>query len=244
MKGMGTKLTLGILVIIIIAAAGIYLQYGYLGEPITEPQVKDIIKDKYPNADDGNIMTTYEENCTICDSAGCYELDDCWTAEFAEGGIIHSVMGGSGQDGGGVIVEEDNPCTEWWCDAVDCVYFYKEIIPNGSKSYYNTGCSNPTPVCDEGYEKCKACDSPNECIRKTITDLPTINETVYHYDIIDANSWGEINITEYMCMIYDDGGEVFYNQSTVEQCETIMLLWSKCGNGICDFEPVYGMIPP
>ncbi len=240
MKGMGTKLTLGILIIIIIAAAGIYLQYGYQGEPLTEPQVKDIVKDRYPGVADDDISASHQDNCTVCDESGCTVIEDCWTANFTEGGMIHSIIldGGSG----GIVGDEQNPCTEWWCDAVDCVYFYREIIPNGSKSYYNTGCGGSTPVCDEGYEKCRECWTTDECVSKTITSMAIPEETVYRYDVIETGSWGTINDTAYYCEVYDDGGRVFYNQTTIEECETIIEHWSRC-YGVCDFEPEYGLIP-
>ncbi len=233
---MGKKLAVGIL-IIIIAVIGIYLQYGYPQEPITESQAKNIIKDKYPEIGDDDITTSYEDNCTVCDESGCRMLEDCWTANFTIGGTNYGVIidGKSGQ----IVEESESPCTEWWCDAEDCVYFYQEIIPNGSKSYYNTGCTNPEPTCDQQYEKCRECQSFSDCIRKTITKT---NETVYYYEIIDANAWGSINDTSFYCNIVDEGDGIFYNQTTVEECESIMVAWSKC-YGWCDFEPSFGLIP-
>jgi hypothetical protein len=234
---MGKKTSIGVL-IIIIAVVGIYLQYGYPQEPITESQAKNIIKDKYPQVGDDDITTSHEDNCTVCDESGCRMLEDCWSANFTIGGANYGVVidGKSGQ----IVGETESPCTEWWCDAEDCVYFYKEIIPNGSKSYYNTGCDNPEPICDQDYEKCRECENPPECMRKTITKT---NETLYYYEIVGADAWGSINETGFYCLIYDEGGEVFYNQTTVEQCELIMVQWSKC-YGLCDFQPEYGMIPP
>lgn len=220
---MGKKAAIGVL-IIIIAVVGLYFQYGYPQEPLTESQAKNTIKEKYPEVGDDDIKTSYEE--------------DCWNANFTIGGTNYWVVidGKSGQ----IVGETESPCTEWWCDAEDCTYFYREIIPNGSKSYYNTGCDNPEPVCDQEYEKCRECYNPSECMRKTITKT---NETSYYYEIVGADAWGSINETSFYCLIYDEGGEVFYNQTTVEQCELIMVQWSKC-YGACDFQPEYGMIPP
>ncbi|UCD07470.1 MAG: hypothetical protein JSW41_00595 [Candidatus Aenigmatarchaeota archaeon] len=233
---MGKKLAVGIL-IIIIAVVGIYIQYGYPQEPITESQAKNIIKDKYPEIGDDDITTSYEDNCTVCDESGCRMLEDCWTANFTIGGTNYGVIidGKSGK----IVEESESPCTEWWCDAEDCVYFYKEIIPNGSKSYYNTGCINPEPTCDQQYEKCRECQASGDCTRKIITKT---NETIYYYEIIDANAWGSINDTSFYCRIVDEGDEIFYNQTTVEECESIMVAWSRC-YGWCDFEPSFGLIP-
>jgi hypothetical protein len=243
MKAMSNKFTAGILIIVIIALAGMYLQYGYQGEPLTEPQVRDIIKEKYPGVADSDIETQYEENCTVCDVSGCRILENCWKANFTDGGMMHSAVIDGSSGGGGIVEETENPCTEWWCDAPECTYFYKEIIPNGSKSYYNAGCGVPEPVCDEGYEKCRECYTPTECVRKTITTMTNPNETTNYYEVIGADAWGSINTTSLYCLVYDEDEMVFYNQTTLELCETIIMLWSKCGNGVCDFEPVYGMIP-
>jgi len=232
---MGKKAAIGVL-IVIIAVVGIYLQYWYPWEPVTESRARDIIKDRYPVGDE-DIATSYEEDCMVCDEYGCRTLETCWKANFTINQTTHGIVidGGSG----GIVQETEGPCVEWWCTAEPCTYFYREVIPGGSKSYYNTGCEAPEPVCDQQYERCKECENPPECIRKTVTRT---NETVYYYEVIGVDGWGSISETDYFCRIFDEGAEVFYNITTVEQCESIMVYWSKC-YGTCDFEPTFGMIP-
>lgn len=235
---MGKKLVAVVLVIVIIAAVGIYIQYGQPHEPLTESGLKDIIKERYPDVGDSDISVIQKDNCTICDFLGCRTIENCWVANFTINQTTHGVVvdGGSG----GVVQETEAPCTEWWCSAEPCVYFYREIISGGSRSYYNTGCNNPEPVCDQQYERCRVCENPEECIRRTITET---EGTSYHYDIVGADAWGEINDTLYFCIIFDEGSEVFYNQTTIEECEFIISQWSRC-YGSCDFKPEFGLIPP
>lgn len=242
---MGKKLWAGFLVIIILIALWLYLQYGVPQEPLTESQAKDIIKDRYPGVGDEGIDIEHQDECEVCDEWGCRIIEDCWTGNFTEGNTNHDfVIGGSGglMGGGGGIVEDiESPCTEWWCTGDPCVYTYVEIIPNGTITHYNTGCDNPEPACDQQHEKCRECNSPEECIRRTIT-VSDIG-TGYYYDIIGVDAWGSINDTGYLCTVFDDGGQVFSNVTTIEECESIMASWSKC-YGECDFEPTFGMIPP
>lgn len=242
---MGKKLWIGVLVIIIIIAVWFYFQYGLPHEPLTEQQAKNIIKEKYPGVGDEDININQQENCEVCDEWGCRIIEDCWVANFTTDGTSHGVVidGGSGGlgGGGGIVEDTENPCTEWWCTGEPCVYTYNEINPNSTITYYNTGCEPPEPTCDEQYEKCRECQSPEECIRRTITNS---NGTVsYYYDIIGVDAWGSIGETDYKCVVFDEGGEVFNNVTTVQECEDIIVLWSQC-YGVCDFEPVFGMIPP
>ncbi len=233
---MGRKLALGVLIIIVVAAAGIYMQYGYSRGPVDEEGVRLIIRDRYSIEDLDGLV--HQEGCTVCDEGGCRVLEECWIANFTLNQTTHGVVidGGSGE----VVQESQAPCTEWWCTGTPCTYYYVEIIPNGTRSHYNTGCVPEEPACDQDHERCRACSSPVECIRTTITDTGVKD---YLYEMVGEDSWGGINDTSLYCRIFDEGAEVFYNQTTVEQCRDVVLQWTRCGNGICDFKPDFGMIP-
>jgi hypothetical protein len=225
--------------IIVVAAIGFYLTFLYFPEPVTEPRLKEMVKERFPDAADGDISTSYENDCRVCDDTGCRNTGSpCWKANYTDGQTTHAFVVDSNT--GSIVQESQNPCTEWWCTAQPCTYFYREIIPNGTVSHYNTGCDSPAPVCDQDYEKCRECSNPGECIRKTVTK--ELNETAYLYEVVGADAWGSINDTQLYCRIFDEGGEVFYNSTTIELCEEIMSSWSKC-YGTCDFRPDFGMIP-
>lgn len=238
------KLAIIGVVVIIIVAILIYLQYGVPWEPITESEARDIIKDQYPDAGD-DFEITQEQNCEVCDEFGCYIIETCWVANISDGtgqGVMvpGSAPGGAAGIGGGGPGDDDEPCVGWWCNAPSCTYFYQETTQNGTIDHYNTGCSDPVPACDETYDKCKECENSLGCLITTITD--TGNKS-YYYEVVGADAWGSINETDMFCLIFDDGKQVFGNQSTIEFCEEMFFDWINCYNTYCDYEPTFGFIP-
>lgn len=219
------------------------MQYGVPWEPISESQARELIQDKYPDVEDKDIRISEQPNCEVCDALGCRIIDSCWVANFTTpGGVSHGVVipGSAPGGNGGIIQDEGNPCTEWWCNAPACTYHYNETTPNVTIDYFNTGCSSPTLACDSEYDKCRECQAHEECVRITETD--TGNKS-YYFDIIEYNAWGKINDTGLVCELYLFDELVFSNVTTVEDCRERVIRWTTCYVDRCEFEPVYGMIP-
>lgn len=238
---MGKLAVIGV-VIIIIAAAGVYIQFGVPWKPVSEADARNIIKDRYPDVDDDGIRISQQENCEVCDEFGCKILETCWVANFTSGGAAHGVVipGSAPEGGGGIVQDEESPCTEWWCNAQPCTYYYQEIIPEGIVHHYNTECANPTPTCDQTYGACRICNYPIECLRKAVTDSENKS---YYYETIGTDSWGSINESSYYCQIFSEGRQVFANETTIIDCEEKYINWIGCYNTFCKYEPRFGFIP-
>ncbi len=66
--------------------------------------------------------------------------------------------------------------------------------------------------------------------------MRTLNQilTWYDYNLVGSGVWGRTNDLSYLCEIYDENGnELFYNETTPEECENAILSYIKCDGGIC-----------
>lgn len=240
---MGTKtvlMGLGLLafLVYIVLFSGLVLKQ----EPLSESDVRDIIKERYPSSYGDPV---FEEECTICDSMGCRSYGGpCWkinhTEEDSSGSkasVETTIDGGTGEEVG----ESVKPCTEWWCDADPCDYQHTEIIENVTHDYTNYGCGGSSPVCDPEFEMCRPCSSNPECLmEETYYD----NETLIHvFTVIGTSGYSVINETDYICQVFEGEDLLLMNVTTLEECRTISEFYSKCGTMGCKFEPSFGMIP-
>ncbi|MFH1364770.1 MAG: hypothetical protein ABIH52_03895, partial [Candidatus Aenigmatarchaeota archaeon] len=156
-------------IVVLIFAAFYFLEIDLSGifsqTPSDYDNVSKTVKEEYGDVTIGEI--THEDDCRICDADGCvYTGEPCWKVEITteEGEKSEVVVDDSnpsepsGPSGGGAPSEEDT--------GEVCYYVKTEQGNHVLFTYYNIGCNNPLPVCDEGLF-CRECQNPNECIRKS-----------------------------------------------------------------------------
>jgi len=240
---MNTRAAIIILVIFTISTYFIFFSGMIIRTiPMTESEVNDLVKDRYPTARGDPV---YDERCIICDVTGCHEYGEpCWRITHEEedesGGKV-SVESSIDETSGNEITVEENECTEWWCDAEPCDYNYSESINSITHDYTNYGCDTPSPTCDQDYGLCRQCSSNSECIMsETYEDGGT---TVYIFSAVGTNGYSIINDSVYICQAFDDDDLLMVNTSTVNECQQVAEFYAKCGAGGCKFEPSFGMIP-
>ena len=214
--------------VIVVVALVLYGQ-GFFGlRAVSREDAVSIIQEKYPDA---NPEPVYD----ICSSGRT-----CWRSTFRdEGGSVVTVEVDSSTGGSSETVV---PCTEWWCDAPECSYVSSEQGDGYIVTRYNAGCSSPTQSCNATYDACGACQTKEDCIRKTVTDYGS--ETTYLFEVIETPAYGTINTTSGECLIYDKNRDmIFWNTTTPSECEMVITYYTKCAYDVCDFIPSYTLIP-
>jgi len=202
-------------------------------------KARDIVKDSYPEANQSKPV--FEKNCYVCDEHGCrYLSGPCWkiNATTDNGTLTFTIEPRSGKILNVEMTRPEEPCTGWRCNPKECKYFYNETTLEGEILHYNDGCENPTPTCDTVENICRPCNSNSDCLRKRVSSLVmrTLNQilTWYEYTLIGTDVKGQTNDLSHLCEIYDgEGNELYYNQTTISECEEKMISYAECVDGVC-----------
>ncbi len=232
----------GIIALVVITIITYFFLFSGLfePEPLTESQIRDLVRDRYPNSLGD---PEYDEDCIICDATGCHPYGEpCWkitqTGEDDEG---KTSIETSVDESGNEVSNTENPCTEWWCDAEPCPYDFNVVVENVTHYYTNYGCEAPTPTCDQGFGMCRACSGNEECVMEE-TYMENLT-TVHVFSVIGTEGYSIINDSAYVCQVFEGEDMLLMNTTTISECRMIADFYSKCGTQGCNFEPSFGMIP-
>ena len=120
---------------------------------------------------------------------------------------------------------------------MSCIYSYNESAPEGTIQYFNTGCDNPLPVCDQETETCRTCQEGFECIRTSIsafvTGVPTQNLDIIQYEIIATSVEGSYIELFQKCTVSVAGEQVYSDIVNQSICEEKLLSYIQCSGGEC-----------
>jgi hypothetical protein len=180
---------------------------------LSSDQALDIVNENTPLRQEGDEISNIS---LVNDSEG----NLFWKAESSSGASI-TVDASSGE-----IVED---CGSGECN--ECEYSDVEDTLEGQVLYQNIGCSNPLPTCGEN-NTCGACQSDADCVSKKVTSTLylDIGDLVdgYEYSILSTGINGTYNDLEGICMIYDNGIEIYSNTTTDTECGDIILSHALC----------------
>ncbi len=228
--------TLVFIVIVSMDALGVFTQLFMMGEPA----IRDLVKDQYPEYD---ADIEFVENCTICNGSTCKTYPGpCWKISvITEGDNEKTFVQMLMDAGGGVIDRSENPCVEWWCDAVPCRHVYSEQTDDVLAQYTNMDCGTADSTCDPGFGKCRSCLTGQDCVAEILTASPT--QTIYRFEVLGTGEYADIDKDELMCRIFSRGSMIFIGSMGISECGSMMYGNTQCYDGSCDFVPEFDLIP-
>ena len=228
-------ITLVFIIIVAMDTFGVWRAMFSVGEY----GIREIIDEEYPDSDTSVVFT---ENCTICDSSGCRTYPDpCWKiriiTESGNGTDLTQILM---DDSGGKKDSSTEPCTAWWCDADPCRYSYKEQSGDCETTYTNNDCGSSELSCDPQHERCRLCETGQECVATTVTTEP--NLVTYIFEVLRTGEYAVIDTSENICRIYSRGDLILSSAMDPESCGSMMFDNTMCYDGVCDFVPEFDLI--
>ena len=208
------KIIVALVLVAVLAAAYAYLSWPAGVTPsIDEGLARQIVKN-VTNETDFNV--THYPSCE--ENGG----RPCWRAETANGSLsIDSETGSPAGAGIGAVA------------VIPCRVSYTE----GGVHYYNTGCENPLPKCDDATETCRACSSASDCIRKReLTYISGVEEQVitwYGFEGIGSGLEGSYNNFNHVCRVEINNVLAFEGDSSHDGCMEKCASFMECSSGAC-----------
>jgi hypothetical protein len=173
----------------------------------------------YPNS---TINTIFRESCPENNGKPCWSI-----SISGVGDVVAS--GGSA----GVPLEIIQAPPDIWCN-----YSYIESLTSGDISYFNIGCSNPYPKCDQS-SLCRECRSAADCLSYTqgMFTTGTSNQLLswYSYDAISTDikaNYVDLGNSS-KCQVSRGGIEVFVDFMNFTECQDQIMAYIGCSGGDC-----------